>query len=985
MALDPITNRIDQMTGATDAPADAPAMPAAPDVSTPSPVTDAPTGAAAPLTDLVPQEEFPQYEDQAGLRSLLIKAVKQAPKRTERPIIPPSQATGKVGPFNVIREDAPKANQILQDAPAASPNGRPSPTQPQIAAGVETAPFNLDNIADTDGVRQFINATASAYDVDNIERISYKDIAEKMSQEGYDEAFLSRILDPQEKTQADPKEAFKMLLAIADAGRRAYELGEKVKAAKAAGTLDADLASQFTQAIALEGALMKAAKGRQADIARTLGIFSQARRSSAQRGQMLDALLTEAGGIESVHDIANRYTALDSRAARANFAESGYTNDIKGWAKRFYDIGFGTWVNGLLSSPVTHAKNIAGNTFFGLYQMPERAVASVIGKGRNLLFGGEEAIALDEVYAQAIGMLQGFREGAEIAGKAFVKNEGTDAFAKIQNYRYGDNAFDVDPGTNPFSQAFSKGMRLYGTFVTLPGRSLMAEDEFFKAFGYRMELNALVVRESRREYRRLLEAGVPEPQAAQQAEALSVNLLTNPPTELDEAAKMSARTVTFTRELEPSLAKMQDSLNNPLLKIFFPFVRTPTNIAMEAMTRTPGLNLASPRFWGDFNAGGIRRDMALAKVTLGGGILYAAAGSALEGRMTGYGPLRTEDKKVLEGTGWQPFSFVLNKGELSYDMIEKFRSITSVSEGPDKIYVSYAGMEPLASLLAIASTAGEYSLLTADGADMEKLFMGGAVGLYEYMGDQPMLKGFGDLMKVIHSNSKDASTFLYNVMAQTSKQLTGFAIGATPAGAHSSLVAAVERVMHPERSQVLEAVSEDEVGVVAGARKGFWEAVGTAQSRNPLTSDKLPPMLDPITGEVKRLENANWFDLGNPFKTSNGKYAPAYQALLEYGVPLPKIPKKIDGVELSAEQYNRMIELATRDGQLEKEIVKVAESPVFIREAARDLGAAQEVLIKVMSDAYKSARERLIEEDADLRDQIESIKQREKDSGKYRR
>ena len=513
----------------------------------------------------------------------------------------------------------------------------------------------------------------------------------------------------------------------------------------------------------------------------------------------------------------------------------------------------------------------------------------------------------------------------------------------------------------------------------------MAEDEFFKAVGYRMELNALATREATREYKRLVQAGVPDGDAAKQAAALQTKLLAEPSAEIDEAARAAARTVTFTRELEPNLQKLQTAVNNPLLKMFFPFVRTPTNIAMEAMSRTPGMNLISPRFWADYSAGGVRRDMAMARVTLGGAVLYGAGTYALEGKLTGYGPMRTEDKKAMEGTGWQQFSFVFNKGEMPYEMIEKFRSITSVTEGSDKIYVSYAGIEPLSTLLAIASTSGEYSMVTAGEAEMDKLAIGGTMGLYQYLSDQPMLQGFSELEKIFTSGAKDAPTYLYNMMAQVSKQATSFAIGGSPAGAHSSLVAAVERVVKPEKSLVMEATSSEEIGPVSGAAKGFWEAVGTYCSRNPLCSDSLPNQLDPVTGETKRISRANWADTFNPFRTSDGKVSPAYAALVEYGVPAPKVDKKIKGIELTDLQYNRLIELATADGGLEQDIASLAESGTFARLAARDLAAAQEMLGKVMSDAYKIAREQLVAEDRDLADAIRDLQDRQRDDGKFKR
>jgi len=147
-----------------------------------------------------------------------------------------------------------------------------------------------------------------------------------------------------------------MMLAVVDSSKRTFDLAEKVKVAKAAGTLTPELTSEFQQALALEGVLIKAAKGRQSDIARTLGIFSQARETTVNRGAMLEAIVNESGGMENAFDLANKYTALDSRAARANVAEKTIGGTLK-------DVWFSTWINGLLSSPTTHAKNIAGNVF----------------------------------------------------------------------------------------------------------------------------------------------------------------------------------------------------------------------------------------------------------------------------------------------------------------------------------------------------------------------------------------------------------------------------------------------------------------------------------------------------------------------------------------------------------------------------------------------------------------------------------------------
>lgn len=930
-----------------------------------------------PLTDAGQEFEPTQV---AGPASLIKKAIQEAPKRTERLIIEGEKTLDKIGPYTTIKEAKPEtAKVIVESMPQMPTTGKPSPSPAEKVAGVPETAFNLDLIKDDDGVKQFIEATARQYGADKIEKISYKQMAEELSTEGYDEGFIARILDPMQATKASPQDAYKMQLALVDAGKRAFDLGEQVKAAEASGTLTSDLSSAFMQAVALEGELTKAIRGRQTDIARTLGILSQARQSSVNRGQMLDTIMNEAGGIQSVHDLANKYTALTSASARANLAQKSLSGTGT-------EIFMSTFINGLLSSPVTHAKNIAGNLFFGGLQIPERALASVIGTTRNFMFkGGEQAISSNELYAQAVGFLQGIREGGEIAGTAFKHNAPTDAFSKIEAGRVGRDAFDIDFGDSTTGQAVSNGLKYWGKFVTLPGRALMAEDEFFKAVGYRMELNALAVREGDKMYSDLVKAGISPDDASKQSAELVTELLSNPTPDLEEAAKSVSRTVTFTRELEPALQGIQRSAQNPLVKVFIPFIKTPTNIALEAMARTPGLNFASPRFWGDYNAGGIRRDQALARVTLGGAMIYSVAAGVFEGRLTGYGPMRLEDKKALEGTGWQQFSMVFNKSDVSEELLAEFEKLTTVSRGPDKVYISYAGLEPIGTLLGIGATSGEYAQMTPGGGDMDKLAMGGALGVYQYLSEQPALKGFSDISKVFTSGSKDAPTIFYDLIKASSKQVASFAIGGSPLGAHSSLVASIERIVDPSKSNTMPSEMGKKEGFIEPAVRSFYEAVNYAKSRNPLTSDSLPRSLDPITGEVQTVGKGKLYEAFNPFKLSDGKFSQAHAVLVAYGVPMYIPDKSIDGIQLSAQQYNRWIELATRDGVLAENISNLGVSPAFQNKASDDLGAAQAILSKMISEAYSDAKKQLIAEDIDLYDAVREVEESRRDYGKYKR
>jgi hypothetical protein len=301
------------------------------------------------------------------------------------------------------------------------------------------------------------------------------------------------------------------------------------------------------------------------------------------------------------------------------------------------------------------------------------------------------------------------------------------------------------------------------------------------------------------------------------------------------------------------------------------------------------------------------------------------------------------------------------------------------------VYISYAGLEPIGTLLGIGATSGEYAQMTPGGEDLDKLMMGGALGVYQYLSEQPMLQGVSEIQKVFTSGSKDGPTILYDLIFAASKQMSQFVIGGSPAGIHSSFVAGIERIVDPERSNTMPAEMSTKTGIIEPAVRAAYEAVRYYKSRNPLTSDSLPRALDPITGEKEFVGKGKLYEMFNPFKESSGKYNQAKAVLVAYGVPM-YIPKKsIDGIQLSATQYNRWIELATQDGALADQIAYLGESDSIQNLASQDLGKAQAIISKVISDAYSNAKQMLMAEDPDLFDAMRENDEFKRDYGKFKR
>jgi hypothetical protein len=983
-------------------------------------------------TSMLPQDSGFTGEkvDTAGLKDILPKVIRKVIggtvkdaepiiDRLAKPIIKTGKELEQTKQFIVIPE-APKqkVEQVLKQtesiyAPLESKN---------VAAKIG------NDITDESQFVQYKDAVSNAYDLKSYEKMSYKDALTDITQpkvfikrdgmtikefktqseadkwlnsqsdktglnavteQVYDEKFISRLLDNKIITEANPADIGKLPYLMRDVSERNESILKKYFTAKASdpeGIETKDLLVQFKIGLALEGNLTRSATGRIRDVSRSLGILNQSyklSKTSPERAKLLQDIIDQSGGSTSIDDIGQHYLALQSRADRASMAEQTLLGSVK-------DMWYATWVNGLLSSPITHLKNIAGNATFGMWQIPERLTASIIGKGRTTLgIGSKDYIHVNEVMDQASAMATGLTDAFRLSAKAFKTNMPSDPITKLEMGRVGRDDFNLNFGDSTFGKSMSDAIKYAGNVITIPGRGLMAEDEFFKSIGYRMELSALTRREANKKYDELIASGIDETTAKTQTIAYHADLLANPTDDIHEAATKQARVVTFTNELEGGLRNMQSLINTeikgfPYLKLFFPFVRTPANIAKETMSRTP-LALLSPSIRKSIMAGGIEGDMAMAKITLNSGAMYGLYQHTLGGNQTGAGPFRYEDQEALKATGWQPFSWVFNKSDVDPEALAKFEDITNVSVGPDKIYVSYESLGPLASLIGMSSSSAEYAMANPDDDGLEKLAMAGAVSLYDYMSNLDMLQGIGNIHEMFSSDSKDRPGLAYDILSKLSKKGSEFLIGGSPAGAYSSLSAVWERYNNPERSNVMrqELGTKAESGIVGAIGDGYWQTLAQYKSRNPLLSDSLPPLLDPLTGETKHVGKGNFYETFNPFKRSDGQDAPGYATLLEYGVP-SYVPKKSkDGVMLSAEQYNRWIELATNDGALEQRVVKLGE--LYKKIKGMDMSVAQTAISKEISDAYGTAWNQLTKEDVDLTMALEDVADSKKETGIYKR
>ncbi len=796
--------------------------------------------------------------------------------------------------------------------------------------------FNFDVINENNLSGENISAVIGGFS-DSLgikkKKVPFDQIKEKANELGIDEKFINRVVEGGKEFKGDAVQVYRAMQLLEVSAK---ELDTQMLKAAQGQATEMDLL-KLRQQITLHGLIQKGVKGIQTNTARALAIMRVKRDTSNINA--VQKILDETGGANSLQDLARSYIKVQDRSAKNNLLEKTMFNST-------VDVWLTTWINGLLSAPTTHAKNIFGNTLFAIYQSPERLVAAGFSKALDKLnlrkeiiksdkrFLGiripklsdeaqDELVEMGEFITDAQSLKLSFIEGFNLAGKAWKTNNPSDPLSKIElrgnpdisediKNISGGLGLDVSEGT-----WIGKGIDLYGTAVQIPGRALLSEDEFFKGVMNRMGLNRLISRRTNATFRNAIKNGLSEDEAIALAQKETLELYKNPPDELSDAAREEAKVSTFTNELPPLLKSLEQSIfRNPIVKTIVPFFRTPSNIAMQVLERTPFAPLVSSRYRADLVAGGVRRDLALAKVTMGSSLLATFAMVAQDGlmgvTMTGRGAGRKNDRQALIRSGWRPYSFVLDgsadnlsdEAKKTFAMLEK-RGLAS--KGKNKIYISYSGFEPMSAFFAMASDYADYARYNEDDSKTQQVFYGALAGMFNFLSEQPFLTGISDISKAImggdsYGDDIDRAEAVINALA---KQGTTAFVGGSPLGFQSSLIASIERINDPTATDVTVKGLDLPVGV-----KGFYEALNRYKSRIPFFNDDLPPRLN-LWGEPVQSGQGKVYEMFTPLRISTEQMSYVDSELVSIGstISMPSRVMSLENtkIELTPDQYNEFI------------------------------------------------------------------------------
>lgn len=754
--------------------------------------------------------------------------------------------------------------------------------------------INLSKIDTTEDVEKLIEGVAKA-DAKPINSARREVVTIEQTKHLADDLGMSveDLLARRQGQAFNAEQALASRRILAASGEHLIEL------AKVASTGSEQQMAQFRRALAQHRAIQAQVSGMTAEAGRALNSFKILAESSDQQTRAISEALDAGGGMGFTKDLATKLSRLEPHQVNAFVKQS--------MGAKTKDAVYEAWINGLLSSPATHAVNVLGNSITTAWSVGERRVASWIGRGL-----GDQGVPDGEAVAALKGVIEGAKDGMKLAWEALKTGEPSDQLAKIESVNHrAISAENLD-----LSGPAGRFADFVGEVIRTPGRFLTAGDEFFKAVGYRMELNAQAFRQAAQE-------GLEGEELA----ARMVNIINNPPENLSMAAVDFSRYVTFTKPLGDMGQSVQSAANKiPGARIIVPFIRTPTNIMKFAGERTP-LAPISKAVREEIAAGGARRDMALAKITTGSMVMAAAADYAMSGQITGHGPQNPDMRKLLMATGWQPYSIKVGD-----------------------TYYSYNRLDPVGALIGISADIAEIMGQVGE-QDATNLAASATIAVAQNITSKTYLSGLAEFFDVMSGTSADPEA--NNTRAvRWIERLAGSIV---PAG-----VAQVERTLSPELS----------------ATQGIIEKL---KSRIPGYSDDLPPRRN-IFGEPVVLSGGLGPDIMSPIYTSTDKKDPIADEIVRQQAMVRMPRKTLDGVQLDTFQYDQYIRFYAGENNrfvdmpLKQKLAEVMRSPAYLNGTDGAEGS-KSATIRLVFEAYRSAaKAAMYEEYPELQMNLEKVR-----------
>jgi hypothetical protein len=691
------------------------------------------------------------------------------------------------------------------------------------------------------------------------------------------------------------------------------KMDELAIAAKAGGTEDL---FAFRQHMALTSELQKIIKGVQTETGRALQQFKIPVRDKAFTARNLDdlnrdQLIMDLGGEEAIRNLAKTYLKANTSKARATLTEK------TGLITRTQDALAEIFINAILSNPMTHVRNTAGNWITQGILMQERKIAGKFFSDASQTGG----VAEFEAIAKAYGKTQAASEmwaaiGRELAdGKMpTIKNQMSGSKIEVRPNKASAEHFGMKEG------GLATGVDVLGNILTLgriPTKMLSVSDNYFKNLEYRSEIYALAYRETIE----LVQSGVVS--KANAAEYLA-NRVVNPP----EAHVKRAMEITLESTFQTKLGTRGDILDMGaglqkmksragwftfISNYYLPFIQTPANVVGMTMERTPGLNMVLTSYRNDLSGANGLAAQQLAKSKMAtGSLFYLTVMGMTFGKPFG-----------VSTTGTSPEIGVNFKNKYNKSDMKKLLGIQSgtinIPYGDETLQINLTGNDPIAMAFRQASDLAsimQYGFKDNDQAkDFLNMLTAFTLSVGENIGSSTFMAGIGKAVND-YQNYKQLG-FTKGLEKQTKSMVSAF----VPTGVRQAM-----KLVNEDNNKI--AITIDEY-----ITKNLYDA-------------SLPKDYDLLGDEIER------FGL-----ISFRKEDPIRNEILNSGVELNKVDRRFsyqeDGLSTSIEYTSEELSfMKQRSGKYFKEIL----GQVFTKDEYNDPTLDQYVKHAYIKKAHTAAK-----------------------------
>ena len=603
--------------------------------------------------------------------------------------------------------------------------------------------LNLDRIKDIDGLRAEVERLAAQGADEAQKRVGRpRTLAQVEQQAAHANAFDALVKSRGGKT-LDPAEAL-ALRQLRDAS--AERLMAFARRYEAQPTPQGKLALQ--NARLMHYAIQAEVSGQSAAAARALGSLRILSGPTAQARRQLESAVARLGDEANFDQFAREIARLGKNQQKELDKLVKYS-----LGQNIADAG-GAWFRAMiLSAPLTHAVNIAGNTAIMAFDIASHftggALMRLTGDARGAEMMMQAALKGQAVLDGIMHQLQFAKQHSQLV--PFKKNFG------VKFDDMGVSGRQVDAADRRAVTADRWGLDengVLGQFVEMVGAGLAAPsgalgvmDDFFKGVNYMGEMRALAHRVASNELR----AG----RISRENFKMRIRELLEEPTQsMIDQAQRAAKERTFTTDPGPALMaslklrRWMNGLGLPIGHYFLPFVLTPANIMSYTFKSLPVTNYALREVREALARGGQDAYRARGQMAMGTGVLALAWQLGSQGILTGGGPTDPSQRKAMQsnqGLGWSPYTIRTENFSFAYDRFD-----------------------PIGNLLAFGGELAEYTSNRELNAEPDEDFIAlvgsAAAQIGKSMMDKSYLTGVRDVVAALNDPDRDGGKFLQRLV-----------------------------------------------------------------------------------------------------------------------------------------------------------------------------------------------------------------------------